>query len=120
MPATETAHAAHVRNFSAPDETRVMADKCIGRLLSLGGSELWQIVFEPGWRWSIHNRPRAANESCPIHHYGYVVAGAMQFRMDDGAEFAVEPGDVFDVPAGHDAWVIGEERCVFFHWAFGD
>jgi len=30
-------------------------------------------------------------------------------RMDDGTEMAVNPGDVFDIPPGHDQWVTGDE-----------
>ncbi len=110
----------HVRRFDAPDETRRMADMCEGRLVSVGGSTLWDIVFEPGWRWSVHNKPASTSPSCSVHHLGYALSGRMGFRMDDGEEFEVAAGDIFDVPAGHDAWVIGEERCHFFHWAFGE
>jgi len=32
--------------------------------------------------------------------------------MDDGEEIEFEPNDVFDVPPGHDAWVVGDEPAV--------
>jgi hypothetical protein len=32
--------------------------------------------------------------------------------MDDGEVGDVGPGDVFDVPPGHDAWVVGDEAVV--------
>ena len=34
----------------------------------------------------------------------------MHGRMDDGTEFTVAPGDVFDLPPGHDNWVVGTSR----------
>jgi class 3 adenylate cyclase len=36
--------------------------------------------------------------------------------MDDGTEFEVRPGDIFDVPPGHDNWVIGDEPLVVIMW----
>jgi hypothetical protein len=32
--------------------------------------------------------------------------------MDDGASGDLGPGDVFAVPPGHDAEVLGDETCV--------
>jgi hypothetical protein len=31
--------------------------------------------------------------------------------MDNGTQGRVEPGDAFEIPPGHDAWVIGDEPC---------
>jgi uncharacterized protein YjlB len=36
----------------------------------------------------------------------------MGVRMDDGSELEVGPGDVAIIPAGHDAWTVGDESCV--------
>jgi uncharacterized cupin superfamily protein len=33
-------------------------------------------------------------------------------HMADGTEVELGPGDAFFVPAGHDAWVAGDEPCV--------
>jgi quercetin dioxygenase-like cupin family protein len=32
--------------------------------------------------------------------------------MDDGKEFECHAGDVCSIPAGHDAWVVGNEPVV--------
>ncbi len=74
-------------------------------------------TFEPGWRWSESIAPIAGTESCTVHHNGYVVSGRMQVRMDDGGESEVGPGDVFVIPPGHDAWVVGDEQCVVYDFA---
>src|SRR3712207_7129401 len=50
--------------------------------------------------------------SCQFHHVGVALTGVMKGRMDDGTEFDVRPGDVFDVPPGHDNWVVGGEPMV--------
>jgi class 3 adenylate cyclase len=36
--------------------------------------------------------------------------------MDDGTEFDVRAGDVFDIPPGHDTWVLGDQPAVSFIW----
>jgi hypothetical protein len=37
----------------------------------------------------------------------------MHFPFDDDREFEVKMGEVFDVPTGHDAGVVGNHRCTF-------
>jgi class 3 adenylate cyclase len=37
--------------------------------------------------------------------------------MDDGATLEVGAGSVFDIPAGHDGWVIGDEPWVTYDFA---
>jgi hypothetical protein len=32
--------------------------------------------------------------------------------MDDGTEMEAGPGDVIDIPPGHNAWVVGDEPAV--------
>ena len=36
----------------------------------------------------------------------------MALRMDDGTEREFGPGDSFHMPPGHDAWIVGDEKCV--------
>jgi hypothetical protein len=36
----------------------------------------------------------------------------MKVVMGDGTELTVGPGDVFHMPPGHDAWIVGDEACV--------
>jgi uncharacterized cupin superfamily protein len=51
-------------------------------------------------------------ESCQVHHVGYVISGRMHIRMDDGQELEIGPGDVLQIPPGHDAWIVGDEPYV--------
>jgi hypothetical protein len=32
--------------------------------------------------------------------------------MDDGSEVEYGSGDAFYMPPGHDAWIVGNQRCV--------
>ncbi len=67
---------------------------------------------EPGWVWSEHVKPIAETDSCQSAHTGYVLEGHMVVKMDDGSELEYGPGDAFYMPPGHDAWVVGKQRCV--------
>ena len=103
---------AQVSNLARDGEVR--AFKAHGQVLigSAGGAAYVLGTFEPGWRFSIDVGPIAGTESCQTRHLGYVLSGRMTVRMDDGTEVEIGPGDMFDLPAGHDAWVVGDEPCV--------
>ena len=58
--------------------------------------------------------PWWAPTSCQTHHLGHLISGRMGVRMDDGTEMAFGPGDVYEIPPGHDGWVIGDEPVVGF------
>ena len=107
-----------VKNIDKPDERR---DFPHGHLeaLSLSGLNFGVATFEPGWRWSESVRPIAGTDSCQVHHNGFCVRGWMRVRMDDGSEADITPGDVFVVPPGHDAWVVGDETLVVYDFAGG-
>jgi class 3 adenylate cyclase len=71
---------------------------------------------EPGWRWSTHVRPIVGTPSCLFHHTGVVLKGRLRWRLDDGSEVEFGPDDVFDIPPGHDAWVVGDEASETIDW----
>ena len=103
------------RNLSVPDET-LSLEKASASTVRVGEMVVGRLVLEPGWRWSVHVRPTAGTASCQFHHVGFALSGAMDGRMDDGTEFEVRPGDIFDVPPGHDNWVVGDEPLVAVLW----
>jgi quercetin dioxygenase-like cupin family protein len=101
------------KRFESPDEVRPFkADKGRVELVELAGNAVGRGTFEPGWRWSEHVKPIAGTHSCQVEHIGYVLDGRMRVVMDDGDELEVGPGDVFHMPPGHDAWIVGEKPCV--------
>ena len=51
-----------------------------------------------------------------MHHLGYV-SGHLHVEMTDGASLEVLGGDAFEIPPGHDAWVVGDEPWVSVDWA---
>jgi quercetin dioxygenase-like cupin family protein len=100
-----------VRSFDAPDETRPYLDRGRIDVLTIAGHTVGRGVFEPGWRWSTHVKPIAKTDSCQVAHLGYAVSGRMRVVMDDGSETEIGPGEVFAIPPGHDAEVVGDELC---------
>lgn len=96
-----------VRSLDAPDATRGLE---LGRVdvIRVGGVSFERATFQPGWRWSTH----AGQGSCQERHLGYLIAGRMCFEMGDGSRIEAHAGDVYLVPPGHDAWVVGDEPCL--------
>jgi hypothetical protein len=112
---TVTQQRTEHREFSSPDETRTF-DHGRLELLSVGGSDIGRLVLHPGWRWSIDVKPIAGTDLCEAPHFQYHVAGTLRIQMSDGSQFDAKPGDVTSLPAGHDAWVVGDEDVVVVDW----
>jgi ketosteroid isomerase-like protein len=100
-----------ISNLERDGEHRPFAARGHAVVGSAGGLSLMRGVFEPGWRWSNDVAPIAGTASCQTRHLGYVLSGRMRIRLDDGNEFELGAGDLFDLPAGHDAWVISNTPC---------
>src|SRR4051794_2527334 len=96
-----------VRNIEKPDETRAFVAKGHFDFVMLHGHAVGRGVFEPGWRWSKHVKPLMGTESCQAEHRGYVLRGRMRIVMNEGESAELGPGDFFEIPKGHDAWVVG-------------
>jgi class 3 adenylate cyclase len=84
--------------------------RAVGGVVLVGGLAVGRATFEPGWRWSQDVKPVVGTEWCEAHHLQILVSGrlAVQLADSDRAE-EFGPGDVFDIPPRHDAWVVGDE-----------
>jgi class 3 adenylate cyclase len=104
------------KSLDQPDEVR---DAGSGRveIVTIGDFVVGRTTFPPGWRWSIDVKPIAQTEHCMYHHLMVTLQGHMRARMADGSELESGPGDVVDIPPGHDSWVIGEEPHVSVDFA---
>lgn len=102
---------AEAKNLSSPDETRTF-DKGKLEIVEVDGRLVGRATFEPGWKWSECVKPIAGTDSCQVEHFGYVIAGRMTVKYDDGATQEVGPGDLAHMPPGHDAWIVGDDTCV--------
>jgi hypothetical protein len=78
-------------------------------VIQLGEQACARFIFQPGWVWSKDVSPIAGTASCHHRHLGYTISGSLHVRMDDGVEMTIGPGDVYEIPPGHDAWVVGDD-----------
>jgi class 3 adenylate cyclase len=104
------------RNLSQPTDTRTFGR---GRLdlVDLGDIAVGRTNYEPGWQWSKDVKPIVGTEVCEMHHVGYFVSGRLHTEMSGGSSIEIRPGDVFELPPGHDAWVVGDEPWVSIDWS---
>jgi len=96
------------KGFSAPDEVRNFPNGRID-VVRLDEIPVGRFVMQPGWRWSHDVAPITGSRSCQHRHVGYTVSGSLCVRMDDGTELVIRQGDAYEIPPGHDAWVVGDE-----------
>ncbi len=99
------------KNFQSPDEARPM-ENGKAEVLTLGDVTAMRLTLQPGWKWSKDVKPMVGTESCQTPHIGYQISGRTNVKMDDGTEFELGPGDAFNIPPGHDAWVAGSDPVV--------
>jgi len=104
------------KNLERPDEVRTFP-KGHTEIYGLGDTVIGRQVFEAGWRWSTDTRPVVGTEWCEVFHQGVVLSGRLRVAMSDGPELELGPGDLFEVPSGHDAWTIGDEPFVSVDFA---
>jgi hypothetical protein len=107
------AHAEH-RTFTT--RTRSARSIRAGWSWWRSGEVVGRLVLEPGWRWSEHVKPLAGTEWCEAPHFQHRAAGTLRIRMTDGTELDAGPGELTALPAGHDAWVVGDEEAVMIDW----
>jgi hypothetical protein len=79
-----------------------------------------KVTFQPGAKWSQDLKAYAGTDSCLLPHVAYILQGAIEVVMDDGAREIFSKGDIMMVPPGHDAWAVGDEPCVFLQFSQGD
>ena len=105
------------KSLDVPDETQPIPGKGQFEVVHLGETTAARATFQPGFRWSEHVGQDVGASLCPVRHIGYVISGRSGIRMADGTERELAAGDAFDVPAGHDAWVIGDEPYVTINFS---
>ncbi len=106
------------KNFDRPDETLKMpSGNGEGALLDVGGMTVVRGELQPGWRWSNDLRELAGTASCAVKHTGLMLDGCLHVEMDDGTALDLVAGDVYVIPPGHDAWVVGDAPVRSVDWS---
>ena len=104
-----------VKTFASPDEVRTFP-KGQAAVVNLDEATIGRSTWSPGWRWSTDLAPIMGTRSCQVHHLGHSVSGVLHVVMDDGQGLDIPPNSVFEIPPGHDAWVVGDEAWVTVEW----
>jgi class 3 adenylate cyclase len=103
------------KTFAASDDVRTFPNGR-GEIVRLDETTVGHGVYEPGWRWSRDMPAISGTATCQLHHLGYAVSGILHVETDDGETLEVQPGSVYEIPPGHDAWVVGDEPFVTVDW----
>jgi class 3 adenylate cyclase len=103
------------KDVTRPDEVREIPGGRI-EMFELGDVVVSKSSFEPGWRWSTHIKPLAGTELCEFHHQGYTMSGRVHVITRGGAEIELSADQFYEIPAHHDAWVVGDEPWVSIDW----
>jgi len=99
------------RRFDESEDVRITGRGRV-EIVELDDRVVGKLIWNPGWRWSVDVKPIAGTQWCQSHHFGYSVSGRLRVQMNDGVELEIGPNEVFEIPPGHDAWVLGEEAFV--------
>jgi len=104
------------KDMGQPDEVRPFPRGRV-EIFDLDDVVVGRTVFEPGWHWAEDVKPIAGTELCEYHHLGYVIGGKFHVVMADGSSLDFGPNQAFEIPPGHDAWVVGDEPWVTIDFA---
>jgi class 3 adenylate cyclase len=105
----------HARTFDNDGDLHTFSHG-IAQIVKLGEATVARGVYQPGWRWSTDMPEIAHSPTCRLHHLGYAISGGLHVLMDDGQTLDVEAGSVYEIPPGHDAWVVGDVPFVTIDW----
>ena len=108
------------KSFDTPDEVRTPYERGRIDVLKVGDAHTWdakRVTVEPGWRFSTHTANLVGTELCEIYHIKLFLQGRFGVRMRDGTEMEFQSGEIGIIDPGHDAWVVGDEPCIFIDLA---
>lgn len=101
------------KSFSAPDETMNPGEKLKVEVVAIGDLKFMKVTAEPGWQWSLHKKQVDKTEYCEKDHLIYLISGTLASKMKDGEAEEFNPGDIFEIPSGHDGWTVGDQPTVW-------
>jgi class 3 adenylate cyclase len=77
-------------------------------VVDLDETAVGRMTLQPGWRWSTDVGPKMGTSTCQVRHLGYTISGHLHVMLEDGAEMDIRGGDAYEIPPGHDGWVVGD------------
>jgi hypothetical protein len=104
------------RTFDDPDEI-VEFGGTREEIVTIGGLTVSRNTTPPGWRWSEHVKPLIGGEWCTVHHVGVVISGHLAVELAGGPITEFGPGNLYDIPPGHDGYTVGDGPVAAIEWA---
>jgi class 3 adenylate cyclase len=98
------------------DGDRHAFSRGVAQIVKLGEATVARGVYQPGWRWTKDMPGIAGSPTCRLHHLGYAISGELHVLTDEGQTLEVKEGSVYEIPPGHDAWVVGDQPFVTIDW----
>ena len=99
------------KRLDTPDEVRELHRLTVN-IVRVGSLTVGLGTVQPGFRWSTHVGKETDEPFCQVHHLQLLLSGRFAVEMADGEYVEIGPNEIFDVPPGHDAWVLGDEPAV--------
>lgn len=99
-----------IKNPEHSENSRTFLDGSKRTVVILNTVAIGRGEYLPGWRWSKHAGAQTGKSS--EAHIGYILSGYMILQSPDGKQDKVGPGDAFEMPPKHNAWVVGNEPCI--------
>ena len=101
--------------FDRPDRL-IEGPGVVERVVMFGTLAVARSSHAPGWRWSTHIKPIVGTDWCQVRHVGVVLSGRLGVELADGSSFEFGPETAYDIPPGHDGYVIGDDSAVVVEW----
>jgi mannose-6-phosphate isomerase-like protein (cupin superfamily) len=103
------------KSLNQPDEHLTKGGVEID-VVTIGDLKVKRATYPVGWRFSTH----MGTPLCFDTHVGYTVSGTIVAELENGERIQAGPGSVIVIPAGHDAYVVGDEPCVIVQFDEGE
>ena len=103
------------KSLNQPDEHLTKGGVEID-VVTIGDLKVKRATYPAGWRFSTH----MGAPLCFDTHVGYTVSGTIVAELENGERIQASPGSVIVIPAGHDAYVVGDEPCVIVQFDEGE
>jgi class 3 adenylate cyclase len=107
---------SRTRSWDEPDELVEFGGVAV-ETITIGGLAVSRSVQPPGWSWREHFQPLVGGDWCEAHHVGIQLTGTQAIALADGTTFEIGPGELYDIPPGHDGWTVGDEPSVMLEWS---
>ena len=108
-------YKSYRRSFEEPDDHKIKGGVEVD-VAKLGELTVKRATYPPGWRFS----KDMGADHCMDTHVGYVASWTFHVTLSDATELDIKAGDAVMIPAGHDAWVVGNEPAVLVQFDEGE